>query len=149
MRTAPTVIKKSLFTVEMRVMLGINGFISSMLLFLLYGWLLTQHYDEALVKTFVFGAFGTYSLFLIFAVRSLRTSIFRFNPFSNRYLNWSVLFGFALMLASIYLEPLQKLFDTVSLPWSWLLGVIAFGIINILLIELTKLLFNRKDPLSS
>lgn len=146
MKTSPTVIKKSLFTGEMRFMIGVNGFISSLLLFLLYGWLLTRNYDEAMVKTFIFGAFGTYSLFLIFAVRSLRTSIFRFNPFSNTYLNFSVLFGFVLMLASIYIEPMQRLFHTVALPWPWLIGVVAFGFINLLLIELTKFLFNRPLP---
>jgi hypothetical protein len=55
-----------------------------------------------------------------------------------------VLFGFSLMLASVYLPFMQKLFDTVPLTLPWLMGVVAFGVVNIILIELTKPLFRKE-----
>lgn len=147
--TSPTRIKKGLFTTEMRALLTINGVISSLLLFMLYGWLINRGYNVEIVKTFIFAAFGTYSLFLIFSIRSLKSGIYSFNPFSNMYLVGSVAFGFILTLASIYLPILQRLFHTVSLPLPWLLGVVAFGIANVILIELTKLIFNSSSRLSN
>lgn len=137
--------KKGIFTNEMRFLLGVNGTVSSLLLFFMYGWLLKSGYDEALVRTFIFGAFSSYSLFLIFAIRSLKSSIFSFNPFSNKYLLWSVLVGFAMTLIGIYVPFFQKLFNTVSLPGDWLIGIVLFGILNVVLIEMAKLLFQKSE----
>ncbi len=136
---------KNVFTPSMRLFLLLNSIISSVLLLLTYVTLLERGFDPAIVKTFIFGAFGTYSLFLIFAVRSLRRSIFHYNPFSNLSLVFSVLIGFVLMMAAIYVPFLQGLFNTVSLSPPWLWGVIGFGLVNMVLIELTKLVFRDQD----
>jgi Ca2+-transporting ATPase len=141
----PAKLSRGLFTGEMRFILFINGLVSSTLLFLAYIGLLDRGFDPVVVKTFIFSAFGTYSLFLIFAVRSLKKSIFSYNPFSNMALVMSVLFGIALMAAAVYLPPLQNLFGTVALSAPWVIAVIVFGIVNILLIEVTKLLFRERE----
>ena len=142
-KPASTSVKDGIFNNEMRMMIGVNGVVSSLLLFFMYGWLLQRGYDQLTVRTFIFGAFASYSLFLIFAIRSLRSSIFSYNPFSNRYLVISVLIGFALTLAGIYMPFFQHLFDTVALSPSWLFGIFLFGIFNVGLIEITKLLFKK------
>ncbi len=136
--------QQSIFTQPMRIFLLINSLLSGVLLTFTYVALLERGFELQLVRTFIFGAFGVYSLFLIFAVRSLRKSIFRYNPFSNPSLLLSVALGFASMLAAIYVPFLQKFFGTVALPAVWLWGVIAFGIISILLLEVTKTLFYER-----
>ncbi|MDO8601539.1 MAG: HAD-IC family P-type ATPase [bacterium] len=136
---------RTVFDQSMRLFLLINSVISSVLLLFTYVALLEHDFDPLIVRTFIFGAFGTYSLFLIFAVRSLRRSIFRYNPFSNPSLVLSVLIGFGLMMAAIYLPVLQRLFNTVSLPLPWFWAVIGFGIVNVFLIETIKLLFHNSE----
>jgi len=137
---------RGIFTRPMRVFLLINCLISGVLLTVTYVVLLRHGFDPQIVRTFIFGAFGVYSLFLIFPVRSLRRSIFHYNPFGNPSVVVSVVIGFGCMMAAIYVPFLQKLFDTVSLPAPWLWGVIGFGIVSILLLEVTKVfLYQRGD----
>lgn len=133
--------KKSLFDPLMRFLILVIGISTSALLFIIYLVLLNLGYDPILVKTFIFASFGTYTLLLAFSVRSLEKSIFSHSLFSNRYLTLGILIGFVLMGAAIYVSPLQNLFNTVSLPFVWVIGVFLIGIVNILLIELGKKIF--------
>ncbi len=144
LKDRPSHAQRGIFTSSMRAFLLINSLMSSMLLLGTYAVLVARGFDLEIVRTFIFGAFGVYSLFLIFAVRSLRRSIFHYNPFSNPSLLVSVSIGFACMMAAIYVPFLQNLFDTVALPAVWLWGVIAFGVISILLLEVTKAILYRR-----
>ena len=49
--------------------------------------------------------------------------------------------GVILMGAAIYIPFFQSLFDTVSLPFFWLLGVVAVCVLNIAAVEFGKWLF--------
>lgn len=134
---------RSIMTTEMKFLIVINGVISSILLYAAYDVLLRLGFDAALVRTFIFAALGTYSLFVVLAIRSLKRTIFSYNPFSNNYLTASILFGLALTFGAVYIPLLQKYFDTVPLPPLWVAGVFVFGFANLLLIELTKIAFQR------
>jgi Ca2+-transporting ATPase len=68
-----------------------------------------------------------------FAVRTARDSTFRIGLFSNRYVNIGVISEIVIILALVYLPPLQRVFNTTALPASfWLLLVpipfLFFGI---------------------
>jgi Ca2+-transporting ATPase len=139
----PKKIAKSLLDREMKFLIFTIGIPTSLLLFGLYYGLLKLGFDPALVQTFIFASFGTYSLFLIFSVRSLQKSIFKYNPFSNLYLLIGVILGITLMILAIYLPFLQNLLNTASLPPLWLFGIAAIGFINILAIEVGKLIIKR------
>lgn len=141
----PINIKAGLFDPLMKFLIVVIGISTSFLLFILYWGLLRLGFDEALVRTFIFASFGTYTLFLAFSVRSLGKSIFSYPPFSNIYLVAGTLVGFFLTLAAVYLPFLQELFGTVPLPASWLVGVIAIGFANIAAIELGKWLFWKNN----
>ncbi len=133
-----------LFDPLMRSLILIIGLSTSGLLFVLYVVLLRLGYDEAIVRTFTFAAFGTYTLLVATSVRSLERSILSYLLFSNRYLTGGILIGFVLMAIAIYTPALQSLFDTVSLPLSWVVGVISIGLFNILLIECVKYLYRSR-----
>jgi len=133
--------KLLLFDPLMKFLILIIGLLTSILLFVLYYILLRAGYEETLVRTFIFAAFGSYTLLLAFSIRSLEKSIFAYPPFGNRYLNLGVLLGLILMAAAVYLPPLQSLFGTVALPLGWALGVCGVGIANIALIEIAKRFF--------
>ena len=140
----PKRLDKNLFDPEMRFLILVIGTLTSLLLFGAYAALLRFGFDPTLVRTFIFAAFGLYSLFLIFSVRSLHKSIFEYGFFSNLYLLGGVSIGFALMAAAIYWPPLQNILETVSLDWPWVLGVIGVGVLNIIAIELGKVFYRNR-----
>ena len=142
--SAPVDLRERLFDKEMKFFILVIGVLTSILLFALYVVFVAFQFDLRLVQTFIFASFGTYTLFLIFSVRSLRVSIFARNPFKNHFLVGGVLIGFVLMALAIYLPPLQRLLDTVPLPLVWMLGVVGVGIFNICAIETGKFLFRKR-----
>lgn len=134
----PRRLDRNLFDRTMRILIVAIGFSTSALLFALYYALLSWGFSPPLVRTFIFASFATYTLFLSFSLRSLEQSIVRYNPFANRYLTLGVGVGLALTALAVYLPWLQRIFDTVSLPLPWTLGVIGVGLLNILAVELGK-----------
>ena len=130
--------REGLIDKEMKFLISIVALPTSILLFSLYVFLLKLGYDPQLVKTFIFMSFGTWSLFLIFSIRSLQKNIWQFNFFSNPQLLIGVGMGLVSMAAAIYLPIFQSLLNTVSLPPIWLLGTFVVGFLNIVIIELGK-----------
>ena len=143
LKLKPPKLHKNLLDSEMKFLILVIGILSSLLLFALYWGLLRLGFNEAVVKTFIFAAFGTYTLLLIFSVRSLKHNLFTINPFSNIYLLLSVICGLILMWVAIYVPFFQKLFETVALPYEWLWGVFGVSVLNILLIEFGKWIFRK------
>lgn len=133
----------TLFNPIMKFLILVIGIFTSALLFVTYLILLKQGFDPKIVRTFIFGAFGTYTLILALSVRSLEKSIFSYPLFSNKYLTGAIALGLILMAAAIYIPALQILFDTVALPINWVIGVVLIGFINIFLIETAKWVFRQ------
>lgn len=137
--------KMVLFDPLMKFLILIIGVSTSALLFAIYLILLRLGHDPVLVRTFTFAAFGTYTLFVAFPVRSMGKSVLSYSLFSNRYLAGGILIGFVLMAAAIYIPILQTLFGTVPLPFHWVMGVILIGLFNIVLIEFAKRFFRNRS----
>jgi Ca2+-transporting ATPase len=133
-----------LFDPVMRFLILAIGIVTSAMLFVLYYVLMKKGFDETTVRTFIFAAFGTYTLLVALSVRSLDKSILSYPLFSNRYLNIGIIFGLVLMAVAIYWPPLQGVFDTVSLPIEWIGGVALVGLANIVLIEIAKWFFRSR-----
>lgn len=126
---------------EMKVIIFIIGLFTDFILLGIFLWLSQQNYDIQHIRTIIFAALGIDSLFYVFSCKSLRKNIWRVNPFSNRFLLISVVFGFSALAAGIYIPALQALLKTVPLrPEEWLI-ILCLGAINILLIELVKYIF--------
>ncbi|KKS32130.1 MAG: ATPase, P-type (Transporting), HAD superfamily, subfamily IC [Parcubacteria group bacterium GW2011_GWC2_42_12] len=133
----------ALFNPLMKFLILVIGVFTSALLFVVYLILLRLGFDSTIVKTFIFGAFGTYTLILALSVKSLEKSIFSYSLFSNKYLTGAIALGLILMAAAIYIPGLQALFDTAALPVSWVFGIVLVGVLNIVLIEIAKWMFRR------
>lgn len=134
---------------EMKVIIFVIGILTDFLLLGILWWFLRGNFDIQYVRTIIFAALGIDSLFYIFSCKNLRKNIWRNSLFSNKLLNFSVLFGFAAIAAAIYVPFFQNLLKTVPLGvYEWLL-VIALGIVNILLIEIAKYIFiiRHKDKI--
>lgn len=87
----------------------------------------------AYAQTVAFATLVLTQLIHVFDCRS-ETSIFSRNPFGNMYLVGAVLSSLLLMLATIYYQPLQMIFHTVSITArDWLLIIVMSSIPTFLL----------------
>jgi len=130
-----------LIDVEMKTMIIIISVVSNLVLFGLFIYFLNTIGDLAKIRTLMFVGLGIDSLLYVYSVRSMRHMIWEKNPFDNQYLNLALLFGWAMLLSTIYLEPLQKLLRTVALDWQNWAVMLGFGLLNIVLIEVVKGMF--------
>ncbi len=137
--------KIELFDPVMKFLILTIGLSTSALLFVIYYVLMRLDFDETVVRTFIFAAFGTYTLFVALSVKSLDRSIFSYPLFSNKYINSGILVGLVLMAVAIYAPGLQTIFKTVSLPLNWVVGVALIGLLNIGLIEIAKWFFRNRQ----
>jgi len=142
----PPVPKKApILDQEMKYIIFAIGIITDLTLFALFWYLLKAGVQMAEIRTFIFATLATDSLLFVFSCRSLKYSIFEKRFFENRYLILSVLAGLLLLAGAIYLAPLQALLRTVPLTlgeWGLVLGL---GMLNVLLIEMVKLVFRFKN----
>ncbi|MDP3962461.1 MAG: HAD-IC family P-type ATPase [bacterium] len=114
--------------------LFITGIAAFLLFFSL--WKITGDLDRA--RSVVFALMCLDSLVFVFCVRSFKRSIFRKDIFSNRLLVGAALIGLLLLIAALYLPPLQSLLSTQSLSASEWMFVLAMSTAEILLIEWFK-----------
>lgn len=134
----------AIFSRDIKMLVVFFTLITDLALFLLFYYLLNVTGNVEYARTMVFVGLGLTSLFYIFSVRSLRMPVWRFNPFSNKFLNLGVLLGLVLYYIAIYVPGLNGLLGTVPLhgrDWSVLL---ILGLFNVLVIEVLKSFFLKK-----
>ena len=89
----------------------------------------------------IFAGLTVESLFYVFSCKSLRQNIWRTNIFSNKLLIYAWIFGFVMLVLSIYVPVFQLLLKTVPLGLvDWTI-ILALGFFEMLLIEITKYIF--------
>ncbi|HZJ41095.1 MAG TPA: HAD-IC family P-type ATPase [Candidatus Saccharimonadales bacterium] len=94
--------------------------------------------DITLARTVMFATLGLSTMFYIYAVRSLNTSIFKTKHFSNKFLVVATFFGAVLIVASVYLPILNRLLSTIPLrAFDWLV-VLIYGSLTMFVFEIGK-----------
>jgi len=126
---------------HMKIMISIITIIAGFALLGLFVYLEGHLQDLELTRTIIFATLAFNSLLFIYPVRSIRHMIWEINPFNNKYVTYSVLFGVILLVSSIYWEPLQTLLRTTPLNMSHWGLVFLFGAIDVVLIEFMKFIF--------
>ncbi len=138
MLKSPVKRNEPLLTQEMKTIIFIIGIITDLMLLGLFWWFWQKTQDIIYVRTIIFATLAIDSLLFVFACKSLRKNIWQMNPFSNKFLNISVLIGILMLVSAIYLPPFQTLLKTVPIgayEWSIIIGL---GLIDLALIEITK-----------
>ncbi|MCF6276580.1 MAG: HAD-IC family P-type ATPase [Candidatus Magasanikbacteria bacterium] len=141
MKEPPRRKNEKLIDGEMKAMIGIISIVANVMLLgiFLYFWKTTG--DIQLTRTIVFLGLAVDSLLYIFSVRSMRHHVWERNPFGNMYLNLAVLFGWLMLIAAVYLKPLQILLKTVPIGLKEWTILIIFGLVNVFLIEFIKTIY--------
>ena len=127
-----------LLTKEMKSIIFIVGIFTDVILLGLFFWLWNKNHDISYVRTMVFACLTIDSLFYVLSCKSLRRNLWHINPFSNKWLILSLFIGFLSLVAAIYLPLLKSLLGTVPLGlFDWFI-IMILGVINLILVELTK-----------
>jgi len=126
---------------ELKFLIFIIGVFVNIAIFILFFWLLKIDMDIDRIRTIIFTVLAIDSLIYVFSCRSLRHSIFNSNIFKNKLLIGSVFIGFTMQILAIYLPPLQKVFRTVPLNLRDWIMTLAFSLLGVLLIEISKHFF--------
>jgi len=139
--------KIPLLTREVKTLIFVIGTITDLILLGLFVWLLRSNLELAEIRTTIFAALAIDSIFYVFSCKNLRKNIWQINIFSNPLLILSWLFAVIILIITIYMPVFQTLLKTVSLNFRDWIFVFAIGIINLFLIELTKLLFIKSKKI--
>ncbi len=145
MKRKPESLKTPLFNKLMLDILFKFGIITDIILFFL-GWYLYHNgmpIEE--VRTFCFVGLAISSLFYGFSCKNLKKNLWEYNPFNNKWLNLSVLFGWVMILLAVYNPVLQVFLRTVPLPtFDWII-LMCLGLTQVALIEYVKYTHIKKD----
>jgi Ca2+-transporting ATPase len=136
--------KKELLNNEVKVLaLGV-GTISSIMLFVLYYWMVKSNLEIDIVRSVFFACFAVYVLVISFSFRNLKKSLFEYDPFDNKKLNFAVAIGIVLLFATMSVPFMQKIFNIAPMPikYSWI--IILWSLINIFFVEIVKLIFRKR-----
>ncbi len=106
-----------------------------------YYWQIVGNLD--LARSVMFATLGLSTMFYIYAVRSLRRSVFKTNIFTNKFLIYATFLGVVLIVLSVYVPFLNKLLSTVPLaPLDWVVAIL-YGCFSILVFEIGKRIFDK------
>lgn len=141
MKQKPQDFRGNIIDTELKTIIIGFGAMSALLLLALYGFLLKMSMPIAQIRTIIFIGLTIDSLFLVFSLKSLRQPLWKIPLFNNKYL-WMFFFGGLIFLfIPIYVPFFQNILRTVPLGWrSWAL-LFALGFINLIFLEIIKLVF--------
>jgi len=127
---------------EMKTLIFVIGAITDLFLLGLFLYLYKfTDYSIEHIRTMIFAGLAMDSMFYVFSCKSLRQNIWHINPLSNKFLVSAWIFGIVALIAALYIPSLQNLLHTVPLNLFDFGLLLALGISNLILIELTKWVF--------
>ncbi len=132
-----------IFSREVKVLSFGVGVLSSILLFLLYYFLIQMKLDVEVARSVFFVCFSSYILVIAFSFRSLRHPLFSYRVFSNHKLNWSIAVAALLLILTVSTSFMRNLFEIAPLSLSWLPFIFVWLGLNVLLVEGAKYFFRH------
>lgn len=136
-------VNKSLFSGPVKVLTFGIGIASSLLLFIMYYLLIKSGIEESLARSVLFVSFASYTLFVAYSFRSIKKPLFSYPVFSNKRLNYSIIFAIAMLTLTMTIPASLKLFNLAPLPFVWFWFVVGWLVLNIGLVEGAKYFFRR------
>ncbi|MBT4376488.1 cation-transporting P-type ATPase [archaeon] len=119
----------------------IAGFVGFLAVFGIYMLAKSQGLPAPEVRTIALTTAIIYELLFVYVCRS-KQPLKKIGAFSNKWLNYAVLFSFALHLVLLY-TPLRNLFGVVPLTLNSWLMIIPFAISGIVIFEVAKLVMKK------
>jgi magnesium-transporting ATPase (P-type) len=137
--------KEAIFNREVNVLTVGIGVLTSILLFVLYWFMLAWGTDVETARAVLFLCFSGYILVVAFSLKSLQKTMFFYPMFDNRALNLSVLAAGMLIVASMTVPFLRDILSLQPIAPVWLLLVAGWLVFNVLLVEVAKWLYRGQN----
>ncbi len=134
-----------IFTNSVKIFIFGVGILSSLLLFILYYFLLKIGLEIHLARSILFVCFSSYILFIAFSFRSLNRPLFSYPTFSNKKLNSSVIIAVMILIFTMSVPAIRNIFKLAPLPLSSIPFIIFWLVLNILLVEGAKYLMRHRN----
>ncbi len=129
---------KSVFNKEVVILTAGIGFLTSVMLLVLYNVLLSHNLSFGEVRSILFACFSLYVVFAAYSFRSLYKPIFSYPVFANKILNRSIIFSTAMCAITLFVPFMRKIFELDPLPKESITVLPIWFVVNIALIEVTK-----------
>ncbi|USN88575.1 MAG: cation-transporting P-type ATPase [Candidatus Nomurabacteria bacterium] len=119
------------------------GIVVSLMLFGLYLALLSLGLAVELARAIIFASFGSYTLFIAFSFRDLSRPVYQYSLTENHTLLAGVGIGALILIATFTVPLLRETFAVEPLPLIWVGFVLAWSLVNIVVVEAAKWFANR------
>lgn len=117
------------------------GTLTGLMLVALHFYLVGMDVAEDELRTIMFGAISASSVAGAFSLKSFGTRLWKLPLFSNPWLLYSLLGSLSMLLCALFVPAIQAIVHTVPVTGDDLLIIFTAGVINLVLIELSKELF--------
>ncbi len=121
------------------ILAGIFAFLVELILF---QFCLNKGFEIELTRTLILTTAIIYELLFVYTIRS-KKPIFKIGIFSNKWLNYAVIFSLALHLILLY-TPLGNIFNLVPLTLNHWLLILPFAFSGLIIFELAKYFLKLK-----
>lgn len=121
-----------------KALIAFYAVIMDLILFGLFYYFWKTSGDLDYARTITFVGLGIASLFYIYAVRGLKFSVFKLNPFSNKFLVITTIAGLLLLMIAIYVPFFNKILNTVSLGIKEWVILLVYAVLAVLVYEIGK-----------
>ncbi|NSW75375.1 MAG: calcium-translocating P-type ATPase, PMCA-type [Candidatus Atribacteria bacterium] len=108
-------------------------------------WLGLRNWGLETARTMAFLTLGLGELWRAYSFRSERKNFWKIDPRTNLYLVWACLLSVLVLVLTVLLPPLGRIFGCVSLTlpqWMWTVG---FSILSLSFYEIRKIILWRRD----
>lgn len=134
---------KLIFSKEVKLLTFGIGVLSSVLLFVLYYFMIKIGLELSVARSIFFVCFSSYILIIAFSFRSLRLPIFSYNIFSNRKLTWSIVIATTLLTLTMTIPFMRDVFKIAKLPLWAIPFIFLWLVLNVLLVEGAKYVLRK------
>lgn len=103
------------------------------------------YFTPEIANTMAFITIIFAELFKAFSTRNENKSILSYNPFSNKFLNYSVIISIAFVLSLVYIPGVNQIFSLIAVDFYIFWTSIVFALISLSFSEFSKLFFKEKE----
>lgn len=138
--------EESILSNNLKKLLVLFIVVSDTILFSIFYYYWKATGDVVLAQTIAFVGLGIASRFYIFSIRGLTQTVISYNPFQNKFVNWSTIFGFLMIMVAIYVPFFNEILHTAPLGMKEWGVLIIYAFITLVVYEIGKSIFiNRKS----
>jgi cation-transporting ATPase F len=121
----------------------VSGLILLAAAFGMFEWAENRGLGDAAARTAAVNVFMSVQIFYLFACRSLRRSLFTYNPFSNRIIILGVVVVAVLQILFTYAPFMQTAFGTAGMSGGEWAVVVLIGLATMVLMDLVGVILRR------